>query len=57
MVRFSRFLTRAKKFLEIVNFHKNQSFSIFQRKTNEMLREYVPNVRLDIRDLEIEQQK
>ena len=41
---------------EIVNFHKNRGFSIFQHKNNEMPREYVPNVHMDIRDLEIEQQ-
>ena len=45
------------KFFEIVNFHKNQSLSIVQQKTSEMLRKYIPNVPIDIPDLEIEQQK
>ena len=53
---FIFFFTRAKKFLEILNFHKNRCFSIFQRKTNEMLCVYIQNVHIDIHDLEIEPQ-
>ena len=57
MIRLVVFFTRAKKFFEIVNFYKNRSFSIVQRKSPEMRREFVSNVPMDTPDLEIEQQK
>ena len=40
-----------------LNYSQSFIYPHILRKTNEMCREYVHNVRMDIRDLEIEQQK